>query len=131
MTIELITKGGSGGAPTTLSLGVYTRVASGASGTLITIPSVAGQRPVLTNLFVDGSTQETGITINVGGNPVISGAILDDNNASRGAGTFCIGNRGAGADEPPIYGDEGDIITVVKDSGSTIANIDYSFRYVR
>lgn len=131
MTIELINKGGSGGAPTTLSLGTFTQVSSGASGTIITIPAVAGQRAVLTTLNTQGSTPESDITVNIGGSPIISGGTLDDNNAARTSGTFVVGNRNGQAAEPVVVADPNEDITVVKDTGTTSATINYSFMYVR
>lgn len=131
MTIELINKGGSGGAPTSTALGTYETIAPGASGTIITIPAVSGQRACITNLFVQGTGQESGITVMLGSNTIISGGNLDDNNAARVVGTFTIGNRNAGADEPPVYADPNQAITVIKDAGNTVNTIAYSSKYVR
>jgi hypothetical protein len=116
----------------TKQLGTNLQVASGSSGTLISIPQPpAGQRVKFEFLFAAGvGAQQSGITVNSGATVLISGGQLDDTEGTQGNNRFSIGARaGATADRGPVFSELDETFTVVKDSGSTTADIYYSYSY--
>jgi hypothetical protein len=114
----------------TKTMGTNLTVASGTSGTLITLTPPSGQRAMLEFLVTSAFPGEPAITVNSGVNVLISGGTLDDNAGALDPGAFSVGVRsGAAGDRGPIFGEIDEVITVVKDAGSTATALNYSFRY--
>lgn len=109
---------------------------SGASGNIITLTPPAGERVRLTALSTLGAVQEADITVQVAGVDAVTSKELGGSNLSV-ANRFIISNVGdpdigtadlAGV-FPPITGKTDVVITVVKDSGSTIQALNYGFQF--
>lgn len=108
------------------------QVASGASGTVLTIPAPpAGQKIRLYGLAVN-SGSEAGMTLNANGAAVVTALTLALGSGST-VGNFCVGVNlaigGAAATAAIPYLDSRTAITLVKGSGSTANAINYSYAY--
>ena len=117
--------GGSGGFVSKFISGELL-VSSGASGTIITLTPPAGQRVLLTRL--GASADESGITLAINGDNVVSSLTLAGEGTAVGVGEFIIGAYGTGS-EPPILGKTDEAITVIKDTGTTANNISYNYQF--
>lgn len=104
-------------------------IPTGSSGTLISLTPPSGQRVRLSILWTSASNLESGITVTVGGNVVVSGGTLDDDNAGANGNAFTVGPRTSNG-RPPMLGAIDEVIEVIKDSGTTGTSIEYAYEFV-
>ena len=84
---------GGGGAVITRAVTAYQQIASGVSGTILSITPPAGQRVILEYLQRFSNGTESNITINIAGNPIITNGNLGDASGTPVVGNFYIGDR--------------------------------------
>lgn len=130
--LKLIYGGGGAFKPTFFS-GTQ-NIASGSSGTLLTLTAPAGKKVRLTSLGLLAGFAESGITIATDTGDVVTALTLQGS-PSTTTGTFAVGQMsttsggGSAVFNPIEYIDSISTIVVSKDSGSTTQPIYYSYAY--
>ena len=130
MSVLLSSKVGGGGYRRNFVSGVLT-IASGSTGTLVTLTPPAGQKVRLEALQAVNSTTNAGnITVVVGADTVVTAKQLDGN---VGAGNFTIGiqstqNGGNPSAIQSLTGSTDEVI-VISVAGSTLATIYYNYSF--
>jgi len=109
--------------------GVIT-LASGASGDVVTLTPPANQKVKLTGLV--SATTEPGVTVTLGGSDVVTSLQLVSSD-SQSTGDFSINATKSGVGQlssiEAITGDEDEQLVIKKDTGSTVANITYTYQF--
>ena len=126
--LKLIYGGGGSFTPTFFSGAL--QIASGASGTLLTITPPIGKKVRLTALVMTNSgAAEAGISVLSGGSTVV-GPLQLLSGAATGVGSFTVGQVGSAAAANSIeYIESISSITITKSTGSTINTISYSYAF--
>lgn len=125
---------GGGGAVLTRAVTAYQQIASGVSGTILTLTPPAGQRVILEYLLRFSNGTESNITINLGGEPIITNGNLGDASGTPVVGNFYIGDRttvagNINASTSPVIGGVNETLEVIKTSGTTGSIIAYSYKF--
>jgi len=135
MTIRLSSKLDSSAFTPLLTSGLQT-ITSGASGTMVTLSPPSGQKVRLTALGMVATTTETGITVQVNSVDAVDSKVLVGTNATTANGFLIapgipngIGASEVGSAYPPIVGGIDEDITIIKDTGSTAADIIYGYQF--
>lgn len=117
---------GSSGAINTKFASNLIEVAFGATGTYVTLTPPAGQRVILTALGSSGSTQTNLTTVSVGGNNVVTDALLAQINTSPDVDELVIG-LGSPTQEP-IVGDVDEVLEISTNVATSQGTF-YSYQY--
>lgn len=123
---------GSGGSFTPSFFSGALRIASGSSGTLLTITPPVGKKVRLMGLaMVTIGNTETGIIITASSGTVVNGLTLQSS-ATNTVGGFCVGQdaaSAAGVASSIPYIDSTANLVISKSAGSTTSDIVYSYAY--
>ena len=127
MTIKLSSKGSGGLFYITEPFQYNQQIASGQTGTLITI-GTAGKVTELTYLATVSTTPQAGISIEVDGNTIIpTGSLAESNpNTAANFGIFKQSANTSGSIGIPTT-IRGEFISVIKDAGNTTHGLVYSY----
>ncbi len=110
------------------------QIASGSTGTLLTLTAPAGKLVRLTGL-ISAATDEANITIVRDGVTVVTALTLSPESGTSVVGEFVVGSSmsnsavsaGSGVNILPFV--QGSVITISKSGGSTASIINYSYIY--
>ena len=123
--------GGSGSFKQSFASGAL-QISLGVSGNIAVLTPPSGEVVRLTGL--QAQSVEAGISITAGSKTVV--ASLDLGTATTDVGEFIIGyptNAGYGSSDkgfiPYIEGGIDEVITIIKDTGNTLANMRYSYQF--
>jgi len=136
MTINTGFLGGGGGSFTPSVTSGIVILSSGASGDIVTLTPPSGEAVKLLNLSTDSASKETVISVRISGVDAVTSKTLVGADSGL-ANEFFIGsglNSNTSADEqaaqvPPIQGGIDEVITIVKDTGSTGTTIHYGYQF--
>jgi len=117
--------GGSGGGlkMSELNTAIPSAIVAPASGTLFTITPSASQYVYLTKLVTTSVTDETGITLTVGGRTIFTAGVVGNSNEANTIGSGSTPQ----SNERMVLGGKGEVFIVTKDAGSTGENISYDY----
>lgn len=130
--LKLIYGGGGGFAPSFFSGAL--RILAGATGTIITITAPVGKKVRLTALWSTSDNADVSVLVN--GSAVINALTLTKEPNAIGA--FAVGRVGlsdgngsviVGSSSTIDYIESINTITVVKNTGSTVGSVFYSYAY--
>ena len=121
---DFITRAASGGV-----------IATGNTGTLVTLTPPTGQRVRLTHLSTTAGTNQSGVSVNIGTKTVIDQLDLDGDSPTATV-KFSVGNYQAyAAGTPPVSnfhkftGGKNEDIVISKNTGNTTTSIYYGYEF--
>lgn len=127
--LKLIYGSGGGFSPSFFSGSL--NILAGAIGTIITITAPAGKKVRLTSLWSSSDNSDMSVLVN--GSAVVSSLILAKDPTT--IGSFTVGSVGlaispsVGSSNTINYIESINTITVVKNTGSTVGTVFYSYAY--
>lgn len=110
-------------------------IASGVTGTILTLTPPSGQRVRLTHLSTTAAANQVGISVVIGGSTLISELDLDGDSPNT-AVKFSVGNyQPYGVAAPPMTnysqftGKTNEVLTILKNAGNTTVTVYYGYEY--
>jgi hypothetical protein len=109
------------------SISLVTAIAAGATGVLATITPASNKRAALLFMSTLGTTNQSGISVVIGGTTVIPvGTLVGESDGIGSAGRFKIGlSSGSSSIGMLVAKQKGAVIQIVKNAGNTTEQINY------